>query len=162
MPAEPYPPIESTAKLGGHPIHPMLVPLPIAFLIGALLADLAFWATGDEFWARAAVWLVGAGVAGGALAALAGLTDFLSSARIRALPQAWHHFIGNAAAVVLAVISLIVRIAQGPAEAALPLGLILSLIIVAILAYTGWLGGELVYRHRVGVMPDPGLHHRFD
>jgi len=45
------------------------VTLPIGFLVGALLSDLAFEGTGDAFWARASIWLIGAGLAGGALAA---------------------------------------------------------------------------------------------
>ena len=44
----------SSAKLLGHPIHPMLVPFPIAFFIGAFLADLAYLWLGDPFWANAA------------------------------------------------------------------------------------------------------------
>ena len=39
--------LRSTAQIAGHPIHPMLVPFPIAFLIGALLSDVAFWDTGQ-------------------------------------------------------------------------------------------------------------------
>jgi uncharacterized membrane protein len=39
----------STAVIGGHPIHSMLVVFPIAFLVGALATDLAFWGTGDHF-----------------------------------------------------------------------------------------------------------------
>jgi uncharacterized membrane protein len=33
----------------------------------------------------------------------------------------------------------------------LPTGLVLSLIVVCILLFTGWKGWEMVYRHRVGV-----------
>jgi uncharacterized membrane protein len=140
--------IASTARIAGHPIHSMLVPFPIAFLIGALLADLAFWNTRDPFWAVAGAWLVGAGVAGGALAALAGLTDFLGSRRIRALGTAWVHFLGNATAIVLAILNLYLRTsATSATEAVLPWGLALSAAVVAIFAVTGWLGWELVYRH---------------
>jgi uncharacterized membrane protein len=39
----------STAAILGHPIHPMLVPFPLAFLVGVLLTDLAYWATADVF-----------------------------------------------------------------------------------------------------------------
>jgi uncharacterized membrane protein len=39
----------STAAIGGHPIHSMLVVFPIAFLVRALATDLAFWGTGDHF-----------------------------------------------------------------------------------------------------------------
>ena len=34
----------STARLFGHPIHPMLVPFPITCFIGALITDLAYLA----------------------------------------------------------------------------------------------------------------------
>jgi uncharacterized membrane protein len=148
------PEIPSTAAIGGHPIHPMLVPLPITFLIAAFLCDLAFWATGDAFWARVAVWSVGAGIVGGALAAAAGFADYMGDDRVRAIGQARHHMMGNVLVMVLAVVSLLIRIIQGPEEGALPWGLLLSAIITAILSYTGWLGGELSYRHRVGVIPD--------
>ena len=149
--------IASTARIAGHPIHPMLVPFPIAFLIGALLADLAFWNTRDPFWAVAGAWLVGAGVVGGALAALAGLTDFLGSRRVRALRAAWIHFLGNATAILLAILNLYLRTAApSTAEAVLPWGLPLSAAVVAILAVTGWLGWELVYRHGVGLAADEG------
>ena len=152
----PRPAIPSTAAIGGHPIHPMLVPLPITFLIAAFLCDLAFWSTGDPFWARVAVWSVGAGIVGGALAAAAGFTDYMGDDRVRALHEAHNHMIGNVAAMLLAIVSLIIRIIQGPEEAALPWGLLLSALITAILSYTGWLGGELSYRHRVGVIPHGG------
>jgi len=149
--------IASTARFAGHPIHPMLVPFPIAFLIGALLADLAFWNTRDPFWAIAGAWLVGAGVAGGALAALAGLADFLGSLRVRALGTAWIHFLGNATAIVLAICNVFLRTSAASAtEAVLPWGLVLSAAVVAILAVTGWLGWELVYRHGVGIAPAEG------
>ena len=35
--------VRSRATIGGHPIHPMLIPFPIAFLVGAFLADVVFW-----------------------------------------------------------------------------------------------------------------------
>ncbi len=54
--------VPSTAAIAGHPLHAMLIPFPIAFLLGALAADLAAWGTGDAFWTRAALWLAGAGV----------------------------------------------------------------------------------------------------
>lgn len=147
--------IESTAKIGSHPIHPMLVPFPIAFLIGGLLSDLAFWATRNPFWAMASEWLIGAGIVGGLLAALAGFTDFLGNERIRALRDAWHHLAGNLIAVILSVVSWYLRYSQGADNAILPWGLVLSFGVVGILAFTGWLGGELVYRHHVGVAGPP-------
>ena len=39
--------------------------------------------------------------------------------------------------------------------AIIPTGLILSLIVVLILLFTGWKGWEMVYRYRVGVTDQP-------
>ena len=45
---------KSTASIARHLLHPMLIPFPIAFFVFAFLCGLAFWRTGDAFWARAA------------------------------------------------------------------------------------------------------------
>ena len=140
----------STARFMGHPIHPMLVPYPIAFFTGAFLADLTFLWTGHPFWATAAAWLIGAGLVGALLAALAGLTDFLGEPRVRALSTAWLHMLGNVTLVVLEAINLVLR--YGDPAAALPSpGVYLSGAGFLLLGFTGWLGGELVFHRRVGV-----------
>jgi uncharacterized membrane protein len=140
----------STAQIAGHPIHPMLIPFPVVFVVSTLFCDLAYWQTGTGSWATAALWLLGGAAIFGALAALAGLTDFLGEHRIRDLSDAWMHFLGNAAAIVLVLINFYLRYANGEA-AVLPEGLILSLLVTGIFLFTGWKGWELVYRNRVGV-----------
>ena len=35
--------VPSTAAIAGHPLHPIVVPFPIAYLVGALATDLAAW-----------------------------------------------------------------------------------------------------------------------
>ena len=140
----------STAQIAGHPIHPMLIPFPIAFFVSTLACDLAFWQTGNPGWATAALWLLGAGIVMAALAAVAGLIDFLGDSRIRDLTDAWWHFLGNLLVVVLELINWYRRYATGDA-AIVPWGLVLSLIVVGILLFTGWKGWNMVYRHRVGV-----------
>lgn len=144
---------KSTARFLGHPIHPMLVPFPIAFFIGVLLADLAYLKLDDPFWALAAFWLLAAGLVGAAAAALAGFTDFLGDPRIRALSDAWQHMIGNVVAVVIEAANLYVRL-DDPAAALPSPGLYLSAAAFLLLGFTGWRGGDLVYRHRVGVPGD--------
>lgn len=141
----------STAAIARHPIHPMLVPFPIAFLVGALGSDLAFSGTADPFWARASLWLVGAGLVMGALAAIFGLIDFLTIRRVRSYKAAWIHFLGNAIALLLALWSLWLR-SGDMAAAILSGGLVLSALTVLILLVTGWLGGELAYRYKIGVI----------
>src|SRR5690606_13528318 len=97
--------VKSTAAIGGHPLHPIFIPFPIAFLIGALLTDLAYvGGTADPFWARASLWLIAGGFIGGALAAVFGLIDFLTIRRVREHKIAWIHFLGNATVLILALV----------------------------------------------------------
>src|SRR4051794_34267830 len=67
---------KSTVSIGGHPVHPMLVPFPIVFFVSTLATDIAYAKTSNVLWATAGVWLLGAGLVMAALAALAGLGDF--------------------------------------------------------------------------------------
>ena len=140
----------STAKIGTHPIHPMLIPFPIAFLVGALVTDLiSTQGGGDAFWARASMFLLGAGIVMALLAALFGFIDFFGSRRIRDLSHAWQHMFANLLAVVVAVLNFVLRLGD-EAEAVAPTGLALSAVTVGILLFSGWRGGDLIYRHGVG------------
>jgi uncharacterized membrane protein len=140
----------STARIAGHPIHPMLVPFPIACFVGTLLTDLAYWRTADLMWADFSAWLVTVGVIMGLLAGIAGFIDFASNRLVRRQPPAWPHAIGNVIALVIAVFNMFVHSRDGW-TAIVPTGLILSAVTVLILLVTAWLGGSLVYRHGVGV-----------
>ena len=141
---------KSTAQIAGHPLHPMLIPFPVAFLVATFVCDLVFWRTGNAAISTAALYLLGAALVMAALAALAGLTDFLGDHRIRDLSAAWHHMIGNVIAVVLSLWNWHRRYDLGDA-AVVPVGLLISLVVVLILLYTGWRGWEMVYRHRVAI-----------
>lgn len=147
-------PAPSTAAIRGHPIHPMLVPFPLAFLVAAFATDLAYWFTAELAWATASLWLLGAGFVMGLLAAGAGLIDFVTVHRVRHRTMGWVHAVGNATVLILAGINWAQRLAD-TAGSIVPWGLVLSLVIVALLGITGWAGGELSYRYRVGVMQSP-------
>ena len=142
---------KSTAKIAGHPIHPMLIPFPIAGFVGTFVSDLVYWSTQETFWASMSFYLLSAGLVMAALAALAGFVDFLADPRIRAHRAAWHHMIGNVAAVGISVANWVVRDGPNDAASVLPTGLLLSATVAVILLYTGWRGWELVYRHRTGI-----------
>jgi len=145
----------STAQIAGHPIHPMLIPFPIAFLVATSASDLAFWSWGNAMFATAAIWLLGAALVMAALAAVAGLIDFLGERRIRDIRDAWLHMIGNIVAVLLSLINFYLRYANGAEAGALPSGVWISLIVVLLLLFNGWKGWNLVYRYRVGVADTP-------
>jgi uncharacterized membrane protein len=144
--------VESTAAIARHPLHPMLVPLPIAAFIFAFVTDLAWLATARDFWAEASYWLLLAGVLTAIVAAVPGVIDYYASERVRRLSTARVHAILNSLALLLGVVNLWMRSDQASTPI-LGTGFLLSLATVAVLAYSGWLGGELSYRHGVGVMP---------
>ena len=151
----------STAQIRGHPVHPLLIPFPIVSFIGALVTDVMLLTTLERGWATASNWLLGVGLVTALLAAAAGFADYLGDERIRTIGAATRHMIANIAVVTLEAVNLVVRLTGGIAEVGV-LGVWLSLASVAILVYSGWLGGELVYKHRVGVrqLPDEPLPDR--
>ena len=123
--------IPSTAAIAGHPLHHLLITLPIGFLVGTLLMDIAFISSEDAIFDRVCLSLIGGGFITGLLAALTGLIDFFGSERIRSLTIALIHFFGNGLALAIT-------------------DLLLSLILI--FAVAGWLGRELVFRHGAGVV----------
>jgi uncharacterized membrane protein len=139
----------STAKIADHPIHPMLIPFPIVCFVGAFVTDVVYNRNNDAGWATASMWLLGVGLVMAALAAAAGLTDYLGDERIRRMGDALKHMLANVTAVVIELVNLVLRLNnQGFAQST---GVYLSGVVVLILLYSGWKGGDLVYRHGVGV-----------
>jgi|SRR5215217_5595228 len=143
----------STASIAGHPIHPMLIPFPITCLVGALVTDLLYLNTDDRGFAVASHWLIGFGIGTALLAATFGLIDYMGDDRIRRLGVALQHMLANVAAVVISIINFVIRM-DDPTDIR-SLGVYLSGVVVLILLYSGWLGGHMVYRHRVAVQERP-------
>lgn len=138
----------STAQIAGHPIHPMLIPFPIVGFIGTFITDVVYTRNHDLGWATASHWLLGVGLAMAALAAVAGLTDFFGDKRIQG-SDAIKHMLANVTAVVLELVNLIMRL--GNADFIPSVGVYISGVVVLILIYSGWKGGDLVFRHGIGV-----------
>jgi uncharacterized membrane protein len=88
-----------------------------------------------------------------ALAAVAGLTDFMGDDRIRRASDALKHMLANVTAVVLEIVNFFVRLNNDSAISGI--GIILSAVVVLILIYSGWKGGDLVFRHGIGVDDAP-------
>jgi uncharacterized membrane protein len=118
---------------------------------------LSFGGNGD--WFAASQWLLGAGIVMALLAAIAGLIDVLGDARIRALREVWWHAGGNLLLVLIQAWSWYMRYSEG-AAAVIPTGLILSVVAVLLMLFTGWMGWQMVYRDHVGVADeaDPQRH----
>ena len=141
--------MRTPASIARHPIHPMLVPIPIGLWIFSLVCDL-FYAGGstNPAWTTVAFYCMGGGIVGALAAALPGLIDLLS---LPAGPRktALTHMAINLTVVALYVINFWMRM-QTPDSS--PGKLVwLSLISVGLLAISGWLGGKMVYEAGVGV-----------
>jgi uncharacterized membrane protein len=142
--------MESRAKLFGHPIHQMLIVFPLGLLATAAIFDIIHIITGGSGWAYASYYLIGAGVAGGVLAAVFGLIDFLAiPKRTRARRIGAIHGVGNVFVLGIFWMSFFMRI--GTAENPPGVALGFSIFAMLLATVTGWLGGELVDRLGVGV-----------
>jgi uncharacterized membrane protein len=140
----------STASVRDHPLHAMLVPVPIVCFVATLATDIVYWRTAAMLWADISAWLLVIGLIFSIFAATAGLIDFFGDRRIRELRAAWVHGLGNVAALVLSIFNALIH-TRDAYTSVVPSGLILSALVVVILLVTGWNGWTMVYRHGVGV-----------
>ena len=140
----------SRASVAGHPLHPMLVPLPIGLWIFSLVCDVVFFVKGTGIWSTLALYTMAGGIIGALLAALPGLYDLYHLRHSQAKTIGLWHMGINLSLVTLYVLNFLWRlnaepVAKGP--------FVLSILAVIALAVSGWLGGEMVYAHGVGVVP---------
>ena len=143
--------MRTPANIARHPIHPMLVPLPIGLWIFSFVCDLIFaFGTGAPVWKTVALYTMVGGIVGALLAALPGFIDLLS---LPAGPKstAIKHMALNLTIVVLFVINAWLRIRAGDAGAASTGTVWLSLVAILMLTVSGWLGGKMVYESGVAV-----------
>lgn len=135
----------------GHPFHPLLVTIPIGTWVASLVFDIAGAATGEwDVFATAAQWLIAIGIVGAILAAIAGLLDFTKlTPQTKSRRIATIHMVINLSVVALFVVSWLLR-AAAPGEPSTA-GIVISVIALLALSVSGFLGGELVFRHGVRV-----------
>jgi uncharacterized membrane protein len=147
--------MRTPAQIAGHPIHPMLVTIPIGLWIFSLVADLiGLRSAAPDVWHAAALYTMVGGIVGALAAAVAGLVDLLSLGDIPIRRTALEHMTLNLVIVVLYVINAWTRVhaSVGPG-----VSLGLSVIAIAILLVSGWLGGKMVYEAGVAVHADETL-----
>ncbi|MGH2536314.1 MAG: DUF2231 domain-containing protein [Candidatus Promineifilaceae bacterium] len=148
--------MESKVKILGHPIHPILIVFPLGLLATAVIFDILNLIAPNDAFPTVSFWLITAGVVGGLLAAIFGFLDWLAVTReTRAKSVGLWHGIGNVVVVLLFALSWLLRRGE-PGTAPTTLAFVLSLLGAALALVTAWLGGEMVYRLRVGV--DRGAH----
>jgi uncharacterized membrane protein len=146
--------MRTPANISGHPIHPMLVTIPIGLWIFSLVTDLVALRSADpETWSTVAYYALIGGIIGALAAALPGLVDLLSLHDRAIKKTAVVHMSINLTVVVLYVINAWLRHGQDVTVGGTPL--LLSVIAILMLVVSGWLGGKMVYLAGVGVTPAP-------
>lgn len=168
--------MKSRFKVLGHPAHPTLVVFPLAFYPLAAISEIIYlilWFFGFKnndsilgssfdpafFW-RAGFFMLLVGILGTLAAALPGFVDWLNIPNAApAKDKATFHLIIGLLLAGLNVMALLLlnwgtppaRL-QFPDDLTLMVGVGLNIFNGLMLAtYQGWLGGELVYRHGIGV-----------
>jgi len=145
--------MQSRAAIGPHPLHPALVTLPIGAFFAAFVGDLAHLSTHDPFWYRFGFVALVIGLISALPAAIAGLIDYFgvdmgpAAARLATL-----HLFLNVGALVGDAVSVWLRwhqAALGNDRFLLAMGLSTAAFLT--LGISGWIGGKMVFEHRLGV-----------
>jgi nitrite reductase/ring-hydroxylating ferredoxin subunit/uncharacterized membrane protein len=142
--------MKTIANIKGHPIHPMLVAFPIAFLFGAFVCDVVGTLAGLSAWWKAGAYMALAGIGSAFIAAIPGLIDFLYSVppRSSGKKRAAYHMIVNLSGVGLFIAAWVVR-GSATAQPIVPV-VLLEGAGIGLITVGGWLGGTLVYRNFIG------------
>jgi nitrite reductase/ring-hydroxylating ferredoxin subunit/uncharacterized membrane protein len=143
--------MRSAANIDGHPIHPMLVSFPFAYLFGGACIDLWARATDRPRWFQTASHMGLLGIGAALAAAVPGLIDYVftvppkSSARKRAT----NHMVANVSALGLFALARAGRRQQDSRPASWSVAA--ELAGMTLMTAAGWMGGVLVFRNQIGV-----------
>lgn len=124
--------------LASQPVYAALVQFPAVCFIGALLADIAYYRSGNFIWNDFSAWLVTVGCIMAGFAGIAGLITWLHHRHVRTLPLAGLHAGVLLTSLVVAIFNAFVH--SRDAYAVMPAGLILSAIVVILMLLATWLG----------------------
>lgn len=139
-----------------HPLHPLLVHLPMGLWVASFVFDIVFMANGNSLIASTSFYCMLFGLMGAALAVGPGLADYFEIPKDTAPKRlVTLHLTFNVIVTVLFVINLFSRYGlEGEAPSIVTRGqFILSLFSILLLGVSGYLGGLLVYDHGVGFKP---------
>lgn len=129
-----------------HPIHGILSAFPLALFVAALVTDITYANTAQIQWANFSVWLIAGGLAGGVLAAIAGIVDALANRKRSARPRRpWPHTVLTAAMMIVALVNAFIH-SRDAWTSVVPTGLILSAITAILALWSSWLGFTLLAR----------------
>ena len=148
----------SKATIGGHPVHPMLIPFPLALWATSFAVDVLFYFMRHPTLLVISKFMIAAGCIGAVAAAIPGIIDWLAIKNGEVKWAANWHARLNIAALVVFAISLFLRLGKYSELVGrkLTIPFLLSLVGVILITISGWLGGELVFRYGVGQTRDDG------
>jgi uncharacterized membrane protein len=139
--------MQGKATIAGHPIHPLLITVPVGCFVAAAASDIvSIWA-GPMFWSTMATWLLCFGVVSGLLAGIFGFVDYMTapmSAVAKSLAS-WHMVL-NLSMLVAFAVAFVMRLGNNTSVA----GYVLEGLGLVILAASGVLGGQVAHGHLVG------------
>jgi nitrite reductase/ring-hydroxylating ferredoxin subunit/uncharacterized membrane protein len=141
--------MRTRASLDGHPIHPMLIPYPFAFLTGGWGFGVAAAITGNKDLQTVSRYLIPTGIAAGLVAAVPGIVDYVQSVppRSSAKERARTHGMLNSAALTLFATGW--WLSRRSRRTAAPL--VVQGLGAAAMSTAAWMGGVLVNRNQIGV-----------
>jgi nitrite reductase/ring-hydroxylating ferredoxin subunit/uncharacterized membrane protein len=143
--------MRSSAHIKGHPIHPMLIPFPFAYLFGSAVLDIWASATGRRKWFRTAGHMNKLGLGSAVVAAVPGLVDYVFAVppKSSAQERATKHMLANLSSVALFAAA---RIGRRDADARPAIwSIAVEVLGAGLLAAGGWMGGTLVSRNQISV-----------
>jgi uncharacterized membrane protein len=148
--------MKSKANIAGHPIHPMLIPFPLALWSTSFVVDVLFYFLRHPTLLVISMFMLAAGCLGAIAAAIVGFIDWLAIENGEAKRVANWHARLNVAALVVFAISLFLRMGSysGLVGRRLTIPFLCSLAGVILIVISGWLGGELVFRYGMGQTRD--------
>jgi uncharacterized membrane protein len=144
----------SRASIGGHPVHPMIIPFPIALWVFSLVADVIYLWRGNPVWRDwIAFYALLGGIIGAVVAAIPGFIDWLSITDRAVVKIANWHARLNVIALLVFAASFYLRTNSGASliSGSYTIALAISVLGVVLITISGWLGGEMVFKHGIAV-----------
>jgi uncharacterized membrane protein len=146
--------VESRVRAMGHPLHPMLVTLPIGLWTSAVVFDLIEMISNNAVFGQVAYWNIVAGLIGAALSAVTGLVDWTGvPANTRAKRVGLLHGGLNTLVVLLFLVAWLVRM-DNPQHMVSGVVFAMEVVAIGVASVSAWYGGELVERLGIGVYDD--------
>jgi uncharacterized membrane protein len=148
--------MKSRVTIAGHPVHPMLIPFPLALWATSFVVDVLFYFTRHPTLLVISKFMLAAGCIGALAAAIPGFIDWLAIPGGEVKKAANWHARLNVIALIVFAISFFLRLGDYSQLVGrrLTIPFLLSLVGVILITISGWLGGELVFRYGVGQTRD--------